>query len=111
MDNDGIHKFGYGHRDLFADLMRLVAPDLAAELDFARAEELPAAYVRPARGRFTLRRHDGMDALLGRLDYSTTDERIGAATAWRTHQRECEERHRHAEEPRQALLGVQGIRK
>ena len=55
MDNDGIHKFGYGHRDLFADLMWLVAPDLAAELDFARAEELPAAYVQPARGRFTQR--------------------------------------------------------
>ena len=55
MDNDGIHKFGYGHRDLFADLMWLVAPDLAAELDFARAEELPAAYVQPACGRFTQR--------------------------------------------------------
>ena len=55
MDNDGIHKFGYGHRDLFADLMRLVAPDLAAELDFARAVELPAAYVQPAQGRFTQR--------------------------------------------------------
>ena len=55
MDNDGIHKFGYGHRDLFADLLWLVAPELAAELDFARAEELPAAYVRPASGRFTQR--------------------------------------------------------
>ena len=55
MDNDGIHKFGYGHRDLFADLLRLVAPELAAELDFARAEELPAAYVQPASGRFTQR--------------------------------------------------------
>ena len=55
MDNDGIHKFGYGHRDLFADLMWLVAPALAAELDFARAEELPAAYVQPASGRFTQR--------------------------------------------------------
>ena len=55
MDNDGVDKFGYGHRDLFADLMWLVAPDLAAELDFARAEGLPAAYVQPARGRFTQR--------------------------------------------------------
>ena len=55
MDNDGIHKFGYRHRELFADLLRLVAPALAAELDFARAEELPAAYVRPASRRFTQR--------------------------------------------------------
>ena len=55
MDNDGIHKFGYRHRELFADLLRLVAPALAAELDFARAEELPAAYVRPAGRRFKQR--------------------------------------------------------
>ena len=55
MDNDGIHKFGYRHRELFADLLRLVAPALAAELDFARAEELPAAYVRPAGRRFQQR--------------------------------------------------------
>ena len=55
MDNDGIHKFGYRHRELFADLLRLVAPALAAELDFARAKELPAAYVRPAGRRFQQR--------------------------------------------------------
>ena len=55
MDNDGIHKFGYRHRELFADLLRLVAPALAAELDFVRAEELSAAYVRPAGRRFQQR--------------------------------------------------------
>ena len=55
MDNDGIHKFAYRHRALFADLVRLVAPALATELDFARAEELPAAYVQPGSGRFTQR--------------------------------------------------------
>ena len=55
MDNDGIHKFAYRHRALFADLVRLVAPALAAELDFAHAEELPAAYVQPAGDRFPQR--------------------------------------------------------
>ena len=49
MDNDGIHKFAYRHRELFADLLRLAAPALAAELDFARAEELPTAYAEPGR--------------------------------------------------------------
>ena len=48
MENDAIHKFTYRHRALFADLVRLVAPALAAELDFDRAEELPAAYVEAA---------------------------------------------------------------
>ena len=51
MDNDGIHKFAHGHREVFVDMLRLVAPALEAEFDFARAEPLPAAYVRPARGR------------------------------------------------------------
>lgn len=46
MDNDGIHKFAYRLRALFADLLRLVAP----ALDFARAEELPTTYVEPVRG-------------------------------------------------------------
>ena len=55
MDNDGIHKFAYGHREVFADMLRLVAPALEAEFDFERAEELPAAYVRPASGRFAQR--------------------------------------------------------
>ncbi len=51
MDNDGIHKFAHGHREVFVDMLRLVAPALEAEFDFARAEPLPAAYVRPAGGR------------------------------------------------------------
>ena len=55
MDNDGIHKFAHGHREVFVDMLRLVAPALEAEFDFARAEPLPAAYVRPARGRFAQR--------------------------------------------------------
>ena len=55
MDNDGIHKLAYGHPEMFADLLRLVAPALEAEFDFERAEQLPAAYVRPARGRFAQR--------------------------------------------------------
>ena len=32
MDDDGIHKFAYGHDVLFADLLRLVSPALAAAL-------------------------------------------------------------------------------
>lgn len=55
MENDAIHKFTYRHRALFADLMRLVAPALAAELDFDRAVELPAAYVEAAGERFEQR--------------------------------------------------------
>ena len=55
MDNDGIHKFAYGHRAVFADLLRLVAPALEAEFRFERAEELPAAYVQPGRDRFAQR--------------------------------------------------------
>ncbi len=55
MDNDGIHKFGYRLRELFADLLRLVAPALEMVFDFERAEELPAAYVQPGRGRFPQR--------------------------------------------------------
>ena len=55
MDNDGIHKFAYRRPELFADLLRLVAPALAAEIELARAEELPAAYVQPADGRFPQR--------------------------------------------------------
>ena len=55
MDNDGIHKFAHGHREVFVDMLRLVAPALEAEFDFDRAEPLPAAYVRPARGRHTQR--------------------------------------------------------
>ena len=49
MDNDGIHKFAYRRRELFADLLRLVVPALAAELDFTRAAALPTAYAEPGR--------------------------------------------------------------
>ena len=45
MDNDSIHKFAYRHPDLFADLLRLIVPALAPELDFAAAKEISAAYV------------------------------------------------------------------
>ena len=58
MDNDGIHKFAYQHVAVFADLLRLAAPALAAELDFARAERLPASGVAPAGGRFEQRHGD-----------------------------------------------------
>ena len=51
MGNDGMHKFAYRHCELFADLLRLAAPALAAELDFARAEELPTAHAEPGRDR------------------------------------------------------------
>ena len=58
MDNDSLHKFTYRVREFFADLLRLVAPALAAELDFDRAEELPTAYVEPARGGLEQRSGD-----------------------------------------------------
>ena len=51
MDDDGIHKFAYGHDVLFADLLRLVSPALAAELDFTRAELLPTALVSAGETR------------------------------------------------------------
>ena len=74
MDNDGIHKFAYGLRELFADLLRLVAPALAAELDFARAEELPTTYVESAGGRLAQRFGDMAWLVPGR-----SDGRVGAA--------------------------------
>ena len=58
MDNDSLHKFTYRVREFFADLMRLVAPALAVELDFDRAEELPTVYVERARGGFRQRLGD-----------------------------------------------------
>ena len=58
MDNDGLHKFAYRRREFFADLMRLAAPALAAELDFARAELLPTSSVAAAGGRFEQRHGD-----------------------------------------------------
>ena len=59
MDNDGIHKFAYRLAEFFADLLRLVAPALAAELDFGRAEQLPTSHVATAAGQF-LQRHGDM---------------------------------------------------
>ena len=58
MDNDGLHKFAYRRREFFADLVRLAAPALAAELDFARAELLPTSSVAAAGGRFEQRHGD-----------------------------------------------------
>ena len=58
MDNDGLHKFAYRHREFFADLVRLAAPALAAELDFARAELLPTSSVAAAGDRFDQRHGD-----------------------------------------------------
>ena len=55
MNNDGMHKFAYRRRELFADLLRLAAPALAAELDFAQAEELPTAYAELGRDGITQR--------------------------------------------------------
>ena len=60
MDNDGIHKFAYGHDALFADLMRLAAPALAAELDFTRAELLPTSHVSAGAPRMKQRHGDMM---------------------------------------------------
>ena len=58
MDNDGIHKFAYEHALLFADLLHLAVPELAAELDFTRAEQLPASGVAPAGAGFKQRHGD-----------------------------------------------------
>ena len=58
MDNDGIHKFAYRLRAMFADLLRLAVPALAAELDFARAELLPTSHVAPTGARFKQRHGD-----------------------------------------------------
>ena len=45
-----MHKFTYQHLGFFADL-RLAVPALAAELDFARAEQLPTSRIAAAGGR------------------------------------------------------------
>ena len=68
MDNDGIHKFAYRLRELFADLLRLVVPALAAELDFARAKELPTTYVDSAGSRLAHRVGDMAWLVPGRSD-------------------------------------------
>ena len=100
MEHDGIHKFGYRHRELFADLMWLVAPALAAELDFARAEEVPVAYVRRAHDRFPQRFGDmawrvphrsGGGDLLVLLEFQATVDR-GMAQRMRDYARLARER-------------------
>ena len=58
MDNDGIHKFAYRLRAMFADLLRLAVPALAAELDFARAKLLPTSHVAATGARFKQRHGD-----------------------------------------------------
>ena len=70
MDNDGIHKFAYRHARIFADLLRLAVPALAAELDFAQAERLPASGVAAAGGRFEQRHGD----LAWRVPHRRADE-------------------------------------
>ena len=70
MDDDGIHKFAYGHDVLFADLVRLVSPALAAELDFTRAELLPAALVSAGETRVKQRYGDMMWRVPRRRDAS-----------------------------------------
>ena len=58
MDNDAIHKLGYRQREFFADLLRLVVPELAAELDLDAAEEVSAAHVGPRPAGFEQRHGD-----------------------------------------------------
>ena len=70
MDNDGIHKLAYQLRELFADLLRLVAPELAADLDFERAKELATNYVEPGR--------DGLAQRVGDMAWSVPRLGVGA---------------------------------
>ena len=70
MDDDGIHKFAYGHDALFADLLRLMSPALAAELDFTRAELLPTALVSAGGSRMKQRYGDMMWRVPRRRDAS-----------------------------------------
>ena len=49
MDNDGLHKLTYRLREFFADLLCLVAPALAAELDFDRVEDTADCLRRAGR--------------------------------------------------------------
>ena len=58
MDNDGLHKFAYRLREVFADLLCLAVPALAAELDFTRAQLLPTSSVAAAGARFKQRHGD-----------------------------------------------------
>ena len=58
MDNDGVHKFAYRHRQMVADLLWLAAPAVARALDFAAAEELPTEGVRAGAGGLVQHRSD-----------------------------------------------------
>ena len=58
MDNDGVHKFAYRHRQMVADLLCLAAPAVARVLDFAAAEELPTEGVRTAARGLVQHRSD-----------------------------------------------------
>ena len=58
MDNDGVHKFAYRHRQMVADLLWLAAPAVARALDFAAAEELPTEGVRAGAGGLVQHRGD-----------------------------------------------------
>ena len=50
MDNDGIHKLTHRLRPVFADLLRLVAPELVPSLDLLAATELSSAHVAARDG-------------------------------------------------------------
>lgn len=58
MDNDSVHRFAYHDPDVFADLLRLTMPGLAAELDLARAEQVSAAHVGAGTGGLEQRHGD-----------------------------------------------------
>ena len=58
MDNDSLHKFAYRHGAMFADLLRLAVPALAAELDFVQAQLLPTSHVSATGGRLEQRHGD-----------------------------------------------------
>ena len=73
MDNDSIHKFAYRHAWIFADLLHLAVPALAAELDFTQAEQLPASGVAPAGTRFKQRHGD----LIWRVPHRCMDGKDG----------------------------------
>ena len=59
MDNDSVHRFAYRHSELFADLLHLAMPGLAAELELAEAEQVSAAHVGTG-GRGLEQRHGDM---------------------------------------------------
>ena len=58
MDNDGVRKFAYRHRQMVADLLWLAAPAVARALEFAAAEELPTEGVRAGAGGLVQHRSD-----------------------------------------------------